>query len=87
MRARHYAAPQPIVLERLRVESRLRPSARDLFPHLRERLLASRPVIGSRVIVPRGATPDRKGVIKTTTEPIYGAPTFRNRINDKGEHI
>ncbi len=73
MRARHYAAPQPIVLERLRIESRLRPSARDLFPRLRERLLESRPWLGHN----KG----RRGL------EAYGPPTFRNRINAKGEHI
>lgn len=81
MRARHYVAPQPAVRERVAIESRLRPSARDLFGPLVERLAASRPVIGERVIVPRNARPDAKGVIRTSTVPIYGAPTFRNRIN------
>lgn len=84
MRARHYAAPQPIVVERLRIESRLRPSARVLFPHLRERLLASRPVLGWDVNGKRQARAPRPGVKAT---PIYGAPTFRNRIDSKGEHI
>lgn len=87
MRARHYAAPRPVVAERLRIEGRLRPSARELFPANVERLMASRPVIGERVIVPRGSKPDDKGVIRTSTVPVYGAPTFRNVINENGEHV
>ncbi len=73
MRARHYAAPRPVVAERLRIESTLRPSARDLFPALRERLLASRPSLGHN----KG----RRGL------EAYGAPTFRNRINTEGELV
>ncbi|WP_336642293.1 hypothetical protein [Microbacterium sp. MMO-56] len=71
----------------MRVESKLRPSARDLAGPLVERMLASRPVIGTRVTVPPGAKPDSKGVIRTSTVPIYGAPEFRNVINTKGEHV
>lgn len=46
------------------------PSARDVFPMLRQRLLESRPVIG------------RMG-----TQPIYGKPTFRNVIDENGQHV
>lgn len=84
MRARHYAAAPPVVVERMRAEARLLPSARDLFPQLRERVLASRPVLGWDVNGKRQARAPRPGVKAT---PIYGAPTFRNRIDSKGEHI
>lgn len=72
MRVRHYAAPRPLVVERERIERKLRPSARDLFPTLRERLLTSRPIIGDRK--------PRRGAdgVSTPLEPVYGAPTFRN---------
>lgn len=36
MRARHYAAPRPVVAERLRIEARLRPSAREIFATIRK---------------------------------------------------
>jgi hypothetical protein len=57
----------------------LQPTAREMFPYLRVRLLASRPIIGDK--------PPRPGADGTTTplEPIYGKPTFRNVIED-GEH-
>lgn len=86
MRTRLYAAPQPIVQERLRIERAYEPSARDLAPALVKRMLDSRPVVGERVIIPRGAKPDKKGVIRTTTEPIYGPSKFRNVIVD-GRHV
>lgn len=73
MRARHYVAPRPIVREREAREARLRPSARELFPVLRERLLASRPMLGHNV--------GNRGL------EAYGAPTFRNRINENGELV
>lgn len=57
--------------ERARIEGRYGPSARELFPVLRERLLASRPVLGT----------DR------ARNQVYGAPTFRNVINERGEHV
>lgn len=87
MRARHYSAPRPLVVERLRIESKLRPSARDLAGPLVERMLASRPVIGERVIVPGDARPDSKGVIRTSTVAIYGAPTFRNSLDKEGNWV
>lgn len=73
MRARHFVAPRPLVAERLRVEGRLKPGARDLFPELRERLLASRPALGFNV--------GNRGL------EAFGAPTFRNVINEKGEWV
>lgn len=60
----------------------IRPSAREWFPYLRQRLLDSRPIIGERVVIPRDAKPDSKGVIRTSTVPIYGKPTFRNILVD-----
>jgi hypothetical protein len=74
----------------------LLPSARELFPVLRERLLASRPAIAFRyrlfpggpwVTVPltsKGITSvQRKG----DPELIYGAPTFQNRLDEKGQLV
>lgn len=81
MRARHFAAPLPVVRERLAREDRLRSSARDLFPALCERLLASRPIIGDQK--PR---PGADGITSTRL-PIYGKPTFRNVIDENGKHV
>ncbi|MCT1363923.1 hypothetical protein [Microbacterium sp. p3-SID131] len=75
MRARHFAAPQPVVRERLAREDRLRPSARDLFPVLRDRLHMSRPLLG---LIDEG---------KPTEREILGPPTFRNVIDENGRHI
>lgn len=58
--------------EHRRIAARFLPSARDLFPVLREHLLASRPIIGDMKPIP-GADG-----IKTPLRPIYGKPTFRN---------
>ncbi len=61
-------------------------SARELFPILREKLLASRPVVGQdRGPYKRDKT-GRKRYFGKTSTPIYGAPTFRNIIKDGG-HI
>lgn len=60
----------------------LLPSARELFPVLRRRLLESRPIIGTTVEVfhANGA--------KTGGKPIYGKPTFRNAIDFyTGKHV
>lgn len=62
------------VAERLRMVGRAKPSARDLFPPLRERLLASRPVLA---FIDEG-TPSQR--------VIFGEPTFRNVIVN-GEHL
>jgi len=66
MRARHRIAPAPLVRERERLKGGLKPGARELFPLLRDRLLASRPVIAV----------DDQG------RKAYGPPTFRNVIAD-----
>ncbi|AUG28789.1 MULTISPECIES: hypothetical protein [Microbacterium] len=70
--------------EHSRIARRYRPSARELFTVLRERMYQSRPIIGERVVMP-GAMPDWRGIIRTSTVPIFGKPTFRNVIED-GEH-
>lgn len=66
-------------VEHTRIARRYRPSARELFPELRERLLSSRLIIGDMRPIP-GADG-----VKTPLRPIYGKPTFRNVIED-GEH-
>jgi hypothetical protein len=72
MRARHLQGGPLVVYRRQVIERDYLPSARDLFPVLRERLLASRPVIG---------------VGWPNADPIYGSPTFRNRIDENGQWI
>lgn len=52
------------------IANRYRPSARELFPALRARLLASRPVLA----VTDEGTPRERVVL--------GKPTFRNVIED-----
>lgn len=59
-----------------RIEAQYAPSARELFPALRLRLLSSRPIVGDMPPV-RGADG-----ITTPLRPIYGKPTFRNVIED-----
>lgn len=81
MHVRHYAAPRPVVVERQRIEGRLRPSARDLFPMLRERLLASRPIVGDMRPI-KGADG-----VNTPLRPVYGAPRFRNRLDENGRLV
>ena len=84
MRARHLIGRGFDVIERQRIERSLKPSARDLFPALRERLLTSRPVVGERkTVVGR----DRIGRARYRREPILGAPTFRNVIDENGQHL
>lgn len=66
---------------------RYAPSARELFPTLRDRLLASRPVIGTKATFPKVGRAQGRGLI-AKTEPIYGSPTFRNVIDaETGEHV
>lgn len=69
--------------EHARIAARYEGSARELFPPLRALLLASRPVIGERVTFPHKG----RNRLKPKREPIYGTPTFRNRINENGEHV
>lgn len=69
--------PFRLVQEREVLESRVAPSTRDIWPGLRARLLASRPVVGERV---HPHLTDAKG--KPLREPVFGAPTFRNVIED-----
>lgn len=60
--------------EHARIAKRYKPSARELFAPLRDRLLASRPIVGDMRPVP-GADG-----VRTPLRPIYGAPTFRNVV-------
>lgn len=80
MRARHFAAPAPVVRERERLEQGLQPSARERFASLVVRLRASRPIVGDMKPI-RGADG-----ITTPRRPIYGKPTLRNVIED-GKHV
>lgn len=68
-----------IANERRAIEQAYEPDAREWFRYLRERLLASRPVIGTRATFPRGPRP-ANGALRAVTEPIYGRPTFQNRL-------
>lgn len=62
------------------IEAGYRLSARERFALALPRVLASRPVLEQRVVVDRRSR-------TTTTEPVYGAPTFRNSFNEKGEWV
>lgn len=73
-----------LVAERARIARRYEPTARERFPVLRDRLLASRPVIGTRARFPKIGPKQGRGIVAETW-PIYGAPTFRNVI-ENGEH-
>jgi hypothetical protein len=84
-RSEPQAVPARVARERQRIARRYQPSARELFPVLRDRLLASRPVIGTRATFPKGS-PSRRSLV-AETEPIYGKPTFRNRIDENGAHV
>lgn len=63
--------------EHARIEKKFQPSAREVFAALRDRLLASRPIIGDMKPIP-GADG-----ITSPLRPIYGPPTFRNSIDQK----
>lgn len=73
-------------MERERIEGRLLPSAREWFAVLRERLLASRPVIKPEH-AERPGTGGRAFDNPRIVPAVYGKPTFRNVINEKGEHV
>jgi hypothetical protein len=73
-----HATPQMRAAEQTRRGHK--PNARQLFPVLRERLLASRPIIPLQIL-DEGAPSER------VIPAHYGAPTFRNRINEKGEWV
>lgn len=60
--------------EHTRIAKRYLPSARELFGPLRDRLLASRKIIGDMPPVP-GADG-----VKAPLRPIYGAPSYRNVV-------
>lgn len=63
-----------------------KPSARQLFPVLRVWLLASRPEFRTVERVPfvfRSGQVTHRDVERVT----FGAPTFRNKINERGEHV
>ncbi|MDF2916592.1 MAG: hypothetical protein K0S70_809 [Microbacterium sp.] len=66
--------------ERALIELRYQPSAREILPVLRDRLLSQRPIVGDRK--PR---PGADGVTSTLL-PIYGKSTFRNVI-ENGKHV
>ncbi len=83
---RHASRLARVQREHAVIESRFAPSARELFGPLRDRMLASRPVVGTRIFVPAGARPDKKGVLRTESAPIFGKPTFRNVIVE-GVHL
>jgi hypothetical protein len=57
--------------ERQVIELRYAPSAREMFEDLIVRLQGSRPVLGHT----------RSGA------PVFGAPTFRNVIDENGNHV
>lgn len=69
--------------EHFRIARRYQPSARELFPVLRERLHQSRPLLGWDVNGKRQTRAPRPGVKAT---PVYGPATFRNVI-EGGEHL
>lgn len=75
---------------RARVEAamNLKPSARDMFAFLRPLLLDSRPLLKPAEFVKRdiligGKYRTRSVQVKP---PVYGRPTFRNRI-ENGKHV
>lgn len=68
--------------EGARIALAYEPSARELFPELRERLHASRPVIGQNRGAYRRDRSGRKRYLNAPT-PIYGRPTFRNVMQPK----
>lgn len=59
----------------------IKPSARELFRELRPRLLGSRPF----TMEPHRYQKDGRG--KPVKVHVYGAPTFRNVIDETGAHV
>lgn len=62
------------------------PSARQLFPVLRERLLDSRQEFREMELVPIVSRSGKKS-FREVPRITFGAPTFRNKINERGEHV
>lgn len=61
-------------------------SARELFPILNSKRLASRPVVGQDRGPYKLDKTGRKRYLSKVSTPIYGEPTFRNVI-EKGVHV
>lgn len=72
-----------------RLADSLAPSARELFPYLRDRLLSSRPLIAAERKVehrpPRGKVHPHRGYNVQTIPAVFGRPTFRNVLERDGE--
>ena len=62
------------VAEHSRIAARFRPSARELFGPLRDRLLASRKIVGDMPPIPSADG------VSAPLRPIYGPPSFRNVV-------
>lgn len=81
---------KPLTLERL-MSRRLKPSARELFPLLRARLLDSRPLLEPEQKIKhrpmRGVVSPRRGYSVQVVPAKFGAPTFRNVIDENGKHV
>ena len=60
--------------------------ARQIFSILLPHLLESRPVVGQKRGPYKLDKTGRKRYLNKP-EPIFGAPTFRNVINEQGEHV
>ncbi|MFE4469519.1 hypothetical protein ACFRFH_11955 [Leifsonia sp. NPDC056824] len=72
--------PARVASERRQIEARYNLSAREWFPYLRQRLLASRPVIESFVVNDYATGTER-------TVFVYGKPTFRNVLQKDGSIV
>ncbi len=82
MRRRKQSRPgdfRPSSVHQHREPKTIKPSARELFPQLRARLLASRPLIE---VVEHPYWKDAKG--KPVKVEVLGPPTFRNSIDENG---
>ena len=78
---RVFRVPASLVRERERLEKAVAPDARQMFELARPRMLASRP----QEMMPHPHFKDRRG--RPLWVPVYGAPTFRNRIDEKGAWV